>query len=99
MCSILNLDHADAIGAAFKDYRDRNWCSKLVIDASGKSGFLRELWRMNITAETLFPGMDGLGTVMHRLGLLLRPDKEHDYSFEHGVLAASVRQISPDASG
>jgi len=34
---------------------------KLVVKADRKLEFLRRLWYMNITANSLFPGPDGLG--------------------------------------
>jgi hypothetical protein len=40
--------------------RSRNVFMKIVIPASQKAMFLRQLLRMNVSASSLFPGLDGL---------------------------------------
>jgi hypothetical protein len=45
-----------ALGESAKGY-----CTKLLIRPNQKLAFLRNLMRMNITANSLFPGLDGLG--------------------------------------
>lgn len=86
--SLLDEDHGEAIARAFSA-RPGEWSLKVIIPSEAKSGFLRELWRMNISGETLFPGLDGLGRAMSEFGDLLKPDKAAAYSLEFGLLATS----------
>lgn len=43
-----------------EDVKPKNYC-KFVVPYSSKRSFLRKLEQMNITASSLFPGLDGLG--------------------------------------
>ena len=45
----------------------KGYCTKLVIRSDLKHDFLRNLMRMNITANSLFPGLDGLGRSIAQL--------------------------------
>lgn len=57
-------DHADIIAEALKGHSKRGWQGwnhKVVISAKCKEEFLGRLRSMNITANSLFPGIDGLG--------------------------------------
>jgi hypothetical protein len=46
--------------------------SKWVIAKSSKRDLLRQLHAMNVTAASLFPGIDGLGTELNELIRLSR---------------------------
>jgi hypothetical protein len=54
-------DHGEAIAEAMKDLTDSNYPTKVIIPARCKHEFLSRLHTMNITAKTLFPGIDGVG--------------------------------------
>lgn len=54
-------DHAIAISDLFRGQESRYPLNKIIIPAELKSDFLSRLRVMNITAKTLFPGVDGLG--------------------------------------
>jgi hypothetical protein len=47
--------------AATEEDRNKVWMHKWVIPAALKQDFLRHLRTMNVTANALFPGLDGLG--------------------------------------
>jgi hypothetical protein len=73
----LFADYETTIGTSYQEHRndpqnhkDHNaktreywkyWNSKIVIPKTLKREFLRRLQMMNITADSLFPGLDGLG--------------------------------------
>jgi uncharacterized glyoxalase superfamily protein PhnB len=92
--SLADADHEEAIAEAFLDFRMRRWAKKIIIAARAKQAFLRELWTMNITGETLFPGLDGLGRAMAELPHLLRPERGWSYLLESGLLSTSSRAFS-----
>jgi hypothetical protein len=70
-------DYETTIGTSFERHRNdpenhrghnaktreywKYWNSKIVIPKTLKREFLRRLQMMNITADSLFPGVDGLG--------------------------------------
>ena len=89
--SVLDTDHGDAIAEAFHlrhANRPGEWTRKLTVPNGAKPSLLRGLFRMNITGETLFPGLDGLGRAMAELPYLLEHEGDTDYLFEQGLLAA-----------
>jgi hypothetical protein len=88
--SVIDADHGDAIAKAYSgaEHSDRWWCQRLIIDAGAKSSILRDLWRMNLTGETIFCGLEGLGRAMSELTDLLNP-ADHVYRFENGLLSVS----------
>jgi hypothetical protein len=59
------LEQEGAIAEANADVMSREpgriWCQKMVIPKEQKPEFLDQLRRMNVTANSLFPGVDGLG--------------------------------------
>jgi len=55
------LDHADLILSAIEANDEKEWVRKIVIPAESKVDFLTSLRRMNVTANSLFPGIDGFG--------------------------------------
>jgi FRG domain len=58
ICGQIPSNHGLLLGQSFGGKRD---CRKFIIDARLKPEFLRKLLRMNITPNSLFPGLDGLG--------------------------------------
>ncbi|MGO9404293.1 MAG: hypothetical protein ACLPVW_12585 [Terriglobales bacterium] len=54
-------DHGEAISEAFVSQEDRYPLNKVIVPAGLKDQFLSKLRTMNITASSLFPGLDGLG--------------------------------------
>jgi hypothetical protein len=63
-------DHAQVIAEALKNHRDRGGQGpnhKINIAKQSKPKFLSELREMDITARTLFPGLDGLGRYVNEL--------------------------------
>jgi hypothetical protein len=65
-------DHDDLVPPRAKDRAEA--CLKLVIPAEQKLPFLRELYRLNITAATVFPGLDGIGRAIAELAALRRAE-------------------------
>jgi hypothetical protein len=90
--SAIDTDHGEAIARAFgtPEHASRCWCRRLVIAADAKCAILRDLWRMNITGETVYCGLDGLGRAMGELIDLLNPT-DYDYHFNEGLLAVRAR--------
>lgn len=73
------LDHGRVISAVLGK-RTKEW-QRVVIPAGRKSQFMRRLRAMNITARSLFPGIDGLGrsvSEMVRLEALYRHEWESE---------------------
>ena len=83
----LTTDHQQAIAEVLQDYIPRNWVLRMTISKSVKSDILRKLWAMNITAETLFPGLDGLGLSAAQVPDLWAPLDKICYEMTHGQLA------------
>jgi len=54
-------EHSTLIARTFEDSAGHTFLSRVVIPARLKSEFLSRLRSMNITASSLFPGMDGVG--------------------------------------
>lgn len=61
ICTDIFGDHGEIISKAFAGQEDRYPLHKIVIPSSLKHEFLSRLRVMNITASSLFPGIDGLG--------------------------------------
>jgi hypothetical protein len=64
VCTRVPSNHGDLIGGSFTTRSgviENEFCHKLVIHQSLKRDCLNHLVRMNITASSLFPGLDGLG--------------------------------------
>lgn len=59
--------HDEIIFEAIPDEPRGKACKKLIIPSDQKTGFLRQLRRMNITGATLFPGIDGFGKSVREL--------------------------------
>jgi hypothetical protein len=60
VCGRLLADHGQLIQDSYGHSSDR-YCRKIIIDPQMKYDALRHLMTMNITACSLFPGLDGLG--------------------------------------
>jgi len=91
--SMIDTDHGEAIARAFDDpkHQHRWWCQRFIIERKAKSEILRDLWDMNITGETIFCGLDGLGRAMSELTDLLAPSVYCDFRLEEGLLSAERR--------
>jgi hypothetical protein len=50
--------------------RSQTYYRKFIVPASAKLSMLRALYDMNISAVTLFPGLDGLGRATREVALL-----------------------------
>ncbi|MFH7326442.1 FRG domain-containing protein [Desulfurivibrio sp. C05AmB] len=61
ICTHLLADHGDVISEAFAGQEDRYPLNKVIIPAGLKDEFLSRLRTMNITPNSLFPSLDGLG--------------------------------------
>ena len=61
ICTHVLGDHGDAIADAFSGQEDRHPLNKIIVPASLKNECLSRLRIMNITPDSLFPGLDGLG--------------------------------------
>ncbi|HEY4329240.1 MAG TPA: FRG domain-containing protein [Phycisphaerae bacterium] len=90
--SIIDVDHGEAVARAFDSskFRNRGWCRRIIIKRSAKSQILRDLWHMNITAESIYGGLDGLGRSMRELTDLLKPDHRR-FTMEDGLLTQELK--------
>jgi hypothetical protein len=93
VASNIDEDHGAAIAQAFLKHSDRWWTQRLVIDASAKCEIQRALWRMNVTGESIYCGLDGLGRAMSELVGLLKPNDREVFGLERGLL--NVRAPGP----
>ncbi len=92
--SLVDIDHGEAIAKAFKRNRFRAgyFCRKVTIPSSAKPQMLRELWQMNITGESLYPGIDGLGKAAAELPILLGNSQKEVIKYQRGQL--TIREVS-----
>jgi hypothetical protein len=67
ICRSVMTDHADVLEECVKAAPAKHIFGKIVISADIKQVFLRKLRAVNITAKSLFPGIDGLGKSMKEL--------------------------------
>lgn len=63
-------DHGEVLDGLFSGERERFHFMKIILPASLKPQFLRRLRAMNITANSLFPGLDGLARSVSEMLLL-----------------------------
>jgi hypothetical protein len=70
LASRILADQATFIGEAIPEVDASKKFVKLIIPKELKPEFLRHLRRLNITANALFPGMDGWGRSIRELALL-----------------------------
>jgi hypothetical protein len=82
----IDQDHGEAIAAAFLPHPNRWWSQKLIIDSAAKCEIQRALMRMNVTGETVYRGLDGLGRGMSELVGLLAPTGKEEFGFCKGLL-------------
>lgn len=61
ICKSPLLDHDEAISNVLAPEHRDDYFSRLIISGHSKRKFSQQLQYMNITASSLFPGMDGLG--------------------------------------
>jgi len=66
LCGTIPRDHGFLIDQSLGN-PGHGYSDKIVIKREHKPGFLRNLMRMNITANALFPGLDGLGKSISEL--------------------------------
>jgi hypothetical protein len=111
-CLYILTDHAEVIDKELKGLTNITIHSSLkfhpiygtlTIPAALKREFLRNLLYMNISASSLFPGMDGIGRAMNELGRLRvtashRPKPFSDELKFEESLAASVAHPSEQPS-
>jgi hypothetical protein len=90
--SLVDVNHGEAIALAFSapEWRDRNWCQRIIIKKEAKSQLLRDLWHMNITGETVYGGLDGLGRAMGEMTDLLVPD-HRIFHLANGLLTQQLK--------
>jgi hypothetical protein len=81
-------NHGAAIAKAFgrTEHANRWWCKRIFIKKEAKSAILRKLWHMNITGETLFGTLDGLGRSMSELVGLLKPEGKIAFKINDGLI-------------
>ena len=68
-------NHGEMIDNSFAD-SDHEYCHKIIIPNSIKTNVLKKLMRMNVSANSLFPGLDGLGRSTRELLRLSAEDFE-----------------------
>lgn len=61
ICTHVLADHGDVIAEIFSEQEKRYALNKIIIPAQLKNEFLSRLRTMNVTPESLFPNLDGLG--------------------------------------
>lgn len=61
ICRNILGDHGQILADSLGEPSARELFSRLIVPANLKMPFLRKLRSMNITANSLFPGLDGLG--------------------------------------
>lgn len=71
VCRNVLGDHGEIMAETLPPVDNRTWLVKVVLPARVKAGFLRHLRAMNITADSLFPGPDGLGRSVRELTRLV----------------------------
>lgn len=85
--SLPEVDHAQAISSVvMAKGKPGRWTQKILIAKEAKRGLCRDLWQMNITHATLFPGLDGLAQAFRRRADILQVGRIK-YRFEDGLLA------------
>ncbi len=90
---ISSVDHDWAISQLLRSQEKEpgiwkgRWTRKLIIPKDAKPVLLRSLWQMNITGESLFPGLDGLGRTISSMPQLLKSDKNVSFRWEEGLLS------------
>jgi len=75
ICRSILGDHGEIISAAIGGESTRILFYKLIIPANLKTVFLKKLHSMNITANALFPDIDGLGRSITEL---IQIETSHD---------------------
>lgn len=82
ICNDILRDHVDPIIDMLGEQSKHYFC-KFIIPANKKYDFLSQLHTMNITANSLFPGVDGLGKSIHELvRLRIQENKKFHESFD-----------------
>lgn len=80
-CEILFCDHAELIGHALWDLYKQGektfLLTKILISADAKKKLREHLNKLNLTASTLFPGIDGVGRTISEIIRVQRTVFEH----------------------
>lgn len=66
MCNDITKDHLEAMVDILGE-QSKDFLQKIIIPATIKKELLSQLRVMNITANSIFPGLDGLGKSIHEL--------------------------------
>jgi len=61
ICRNINSSHSDVLSKVFPSQEGKEVYRKLVIPFDQKNEYLTKLRSMNVTASSLFPGLDGVG--------------------------------------
>ena len=61
ICRNINSSHSDALSEVFPSRESEEVYRKLIIPYSQKNEYLTRLRSMNVTASSLYPGLDGVG--------------------------------------
>ncbi len=67
ICRNILGDHENIVTDAFEGASSQELYRKLIIPKDQKKVFLSKLRNMNVTANALFPGLDGLGKSVREL--------------------------------
>lgn len=87
--SLPEVDHGESIArAVLAADRPGEWTRKIIVSRDAKQEIARELWQMNITHASLFPGLEGLAQSLQRWGDLVKPEAGRIFRFENGLLSA-----------
>jgi len=84
--SLPELNHSKIIDRLADPHGEQRILMRFKVAGDNKRDILRSLWDMNISHETLFPGLDGFCQMLRRRVDLLKPDAEYWYRFKEGVL-------------
>ena len=67
VCRNILGDHGEILSELFHEESLQEFYRKIIIPSHQKKSFLRKLRGMNVTANSLFPGLDGLGKSIQEL--------------------------------
>jgi FRG domain len=95
----IDASFVDNIAALRPDSVDR-WVYKLIIPGALREEALDQLWKMNVTAATLFPDLDGLARSLRTLTARPSPRSKELRSQERGIPSWRMRtQLSTKPDG
>ncbi len=103
LAATFGLPHATLSDTGIEDFIELNHARKLLNEAAvikillplaTHHDVLQDLWNMNVTAATLFPGLDGFARSLH---YFLRMDNLWSIKYESGGFDAARNDSSPGA--